>query len=163
MRFLILFLFLGLGTILNAQEITVDEVTYVVKKDVIYKNGVDVTNTLNAEEKAKILAAFEKKKLELARQEEAQRKLEKAEKEQKKAEKEQKKAEKKQRKAEKALKQKEKAQANFDKAVKKHKDAQKKYGKLKSKGKLSPVDEKKWLEKIEKLNNNIAKAKKKLK
>lgn len=86
--------------------------------------------------------------------------LEKAEKERKKAQKAQKKAEKEQKKA---LKQKEKAQSDYNKAVKDLEQAQSKFERLKNKGKLSPNDEAKWLEKIQKLNGKIEKAEKKLK
>ncbi|TBM98986.1 hypothetical protein EYD45_15835 [Hyunsoonleella flava] len=162
-RFLLLIVFVTIGMSLSAQEIKVNDKVYEVKKGLIFQEGVDITNTLSVEEKAKILAEFEKKQQNIAEAEATQKRIEKAEKEQKKAEKEQRKAEKKRKKAEKALRQKEKAQSNYDKATKKFKDAQKKYEKLKSKGKLSPQDEKKWLEKIEKLNANVAKTKQKLK
>ena len=144
-----------LGISMAAQEVKVNDNVYEVKKDLIFKNGVDVTNILTADEKSQIFAAFEKSNIERAEAIKTQKRIEKAEKEQKKAEK-------KQKKAEKALKQKEKAQSNYDKATKKHQDALKKYEKLKRKGKLSQQGEKKWLEKIEKLNANISKTKRKL-
>lgn len=162
-RFVLFIMLVLAASFISAQEVKINDDLYEVKKDLIFKNGVDVTNTLSDAEKSKILAAFEKKKLEIAEANEAKEKLEKAEKEQKRAEKQRKKAEQKQKKAEKALKQKEKAQTNHDRAIKKHEDAIKKYEKLKKKGKLSPEDERKWLEKIEKLNANISKTKKKLK
>lgn len=162
-RLVLLITLIVAGASLNAQEIKIGDAVYEVKKDLIFQNGVDVTSTLSEEKKVEILAAFKKKQQELAEEKAINDKLEKAEKEQKKAKNQLKKAEKKQKKAEKALRQKEKAQANYDKAVDKHKAAQKKYEKLKKKGKLSPVDEAKWLEKIEKLNANITKTKKKLK
>lgn len=154
-RFVLVLGLILMGMSVSAQEVKVNDNVYEVKKDLIYKNGVDVTNTLTADEKFQIFTAFEKLNLEKAEAEKTQKRIEKAEKEQKKAEK-------KQKKAEKALKQKEKAQSNYDKATKKHQDALKKYEKLKNKGKLSPQDEAKWLEKIEKLNANISKAKRKL-
>ncbi len=164
MKRLVLFIvLLIIGSTVFAQEVKINDDVYEVKKDVIYKNGVDVTSTLSDDEKTKILSAFETQKIKSAEEDKAKERLEKAEKEQRRAEKQQKKAEKKQKKAEKALKQKEKAQSNYDKAIKKHEDAITKYEKLKKKGKLSPVEEGKWLEKIEKLNANIAKTKKKLK
>ncbi|WP_203256062.1 hypothetical protein [Hyunsoonleella ulvae] len=142
---------------LSAQEVKVDEVIYKVENTVITKAGIDVTSTLSEAQKSKILnAAKAIRQQEDAEKEATQKKIEKAEKAQRKAEK-------KRKKAEKVLRQKEKAQSNYNKAIEKHKNAQQKYDKLKSKGKLSPVDEKKWLEKIEKLHSNIAKAKKKLK
>ncbi len=51
---------------------------------------------------------------------------------------------------------------NYKSAQDKLAKAQKKYDKLKRKGKLSPVDESKWLEKIEKLTEKVEKAKRKL-
>ncbi|GAB1857583.1 hypothetical protein MHTCC0001_24190 [Flavobacteriaceae bacterium MHTCC 0001] len=155
------------GISLNAQEIKVEDAVYEVKEDLIFKNGVDITATLDAEQKAKIMAAYADKKQVLEKAEATQQQLEKeqekAEKNLKKAEKEQKKAEKERKRTEKVLKQKERAQANFDRATQKHQAAQTKYTKLKAKGKLSPVDEGKWLKKIDRLNDNINKAKKKLK
>ena len=67
-----------------------------------------------------------------------------------------------QKKAEKELKKKEKLQKNYKKAQDNLKKAQKKYEKIKKKGKLSPEDEGKWLEKIEKLTEKVDKAKGKL-
>ncbi|WP_152572179.1 hypothetical protein [Jejuia pallidilutea] len=162
-RFVLFIMLVLAGSFISAQEIKINDDVYEEKKGLIIKNGVDVTNILSDAEKSKILAAFEKKKLEIAKTNKAKEKLEKAEKQQKRAEKQQKKAEQKQKKAEKILKQKEKAQANHDKAIIKHENAIEKYEKLKNKGKLSPEDERKWLEKIEKLNTNISKTKKKLK
>ncbi|MBC3756946.1 hypothetical protein H7U19_00925 [Hyunsoonleella sp. SJ7] len=155
LRLLLLVIFLMIGVSIKAQEIKVNEVVYEVKKDLIFKDGADVTNTLTPEEKTKIRSAFEKRKLQMGETERVEKQLEKAEKEQKKAEK-------KQKQAEKALKKKQKAQSNFEKATKKHEVATKKYEKLKKKGKLSPQDEQKWLEKIEKLNTNLAKTKRRL-
>ncbi|PWH83610.1 hypothetical protein DIS18_03390 [Algibacter marinivivus] len=163
MRILLVVLFMSLGFLLNAQDVSFNGVTYEIKKDRIFKDSVDVTDVLSVDEKAEIRAAFDKKMTQIAASEETKKRIEKAEKEQEKAEKDQKRAEKKQKKAEKALKKKEKAQSNFDKSTKKHKDAIKKYEKLKKKGKLSPQDEEKWLEKINKYKEASAKAKKKLK
>ena len=44
--------------------------------------------------------------------------------------------------------------------MEKYSDAQKKYEKLKNKGKLSPVDEEKWLKKLENLKENLEKNRK---
>lgn len=169
-RFVLFIVFVTIGMSLSAQEIKVKDDVYEIKKGLIFKDGVDVTNTLSDAQKAEIFAAFEKEKQKLNEEEAAQKNLEKAEKErkksekeQKRAEKEQKQAEKKQKSAEKELKQKENAQSNYNKAIKKHKEAQKKYEKLKGKGKLSPIDEQKWLEKIEKLNEKVSKTKRRLK
>lgn len=163
MRFALLLLLILTGSMVFAQEVKVNDSVYEIKKDLIFINDVDITNTLSEEERSKILAAFEHKKSEKAKAKLSKEKIDKAEKAQKRAEKQQKKAEKKQKKAEKEMKQKVKAQTNYDKAIKTHKDAITKYEKLKKKGKLSPIDEEKWLEKIEKLNSKIEKTKAKLK
>tara|TARA_R110000868_G_scaffold141147_8_gene357344 strand:+ start:128 stop:598 length:471 start_codon:yes stop_codon:yes gene_type:complete len=155
MKFWIILLFATFGFTLNAQDILVNGVNYEVKNKKILKEGIDVTSSLSEDEKSAIFSAFNSKMDKV-------KELEKAEKNLKKAEKEQKQAEKRQKKAEKALKQKEKAQSNFEKSGKQYNSAVKKYEKLKDKGKLSPKDEKKWLEKIEKLKEAQAKAKKKL-
>ncbi|XMO88408.1 hypothetical protein AAFN75_08935 [Algibacter sp. AS12] len=162
MKYLLIVLFLGLGFVVNAQDVNFNGEPYEIKKDKIFKAGVDVTETLSEEDKAGVLAAFNSKMAQIKNAEETKKRVEKAEKEQEKAEKEQKQAEKKQKKAEKELKKSQKAQSKYDKAAKKHKDALSKYEKLKSKGKLSPVDEEKWLDKIEKYKEASAKAKKKL-
>lgn len=114
-------------------------------------------------EEEKVLKDAERAKKEeekaLKKKEDVAKKLEK---ENKKAIKAQKKAEKAQKKAEKAIKKKEKLQKNFEKAESSLEKGQKKYEKLKGKGKLSPEDEKKWLEKLEKLSEKVTKAKRKL-
>ena len=155
MKFWVILLFLGFGFCANAQEIKVNGTTYEVKGKIILKDGVDVTNTLTIEQQNEIRSSLEKKL-------KVEKEAKKAEKAQNKAEKAQKKAEKEQKRAEKALKKKEKAQDRYERAGEKYKDAQKKYERLKSKGKLSPQDEAKWLEKLEDLKEDIEKAKKKM-
>lgn len=155
MKFWMLLLCLTFGCIVNAQEVLIDGVSYMVKGEKILKDGVDVSTSLTLEEKQNITTVLLEKEAKL-------RETEKAAKNLKKAEKSQKNAEKKQKKAEKALKQREKTHAKFEKAEKKYNDALTKYEKLNNKGKLSPVDEKEWLEKIEKLKEAQDKAKKKL-
>lgn len=169
MRLLWIVLFLGFGFVLNAQEISFKGATYEVKKGKIFNNGVDVTETLTAEDQEKIKLAVNEKMADIEEAEKAEKRLEKAEKEQKKAEKEQKRAEKEQKraekqqkKAEKELKRQQKAQSNYDKSIKKHKATVKKYEQLKKKGKLSPIDEEKWLDKISKYKEASEKAKKDL-
>jgi outer membrane biosynthesis protein TonB len=162
MKLLIIVLFFGFGLVLNAQEINFKGENYEVKKGKIFKEGVDVTKTLTAEDQEKIKLAFNEKKERIKDAEKAEKRLEKAEKEQKKAEKERKRAEKKQKQAEKELNKKEKAQSRYDKAIKKHKAAVKKYEQLKKKGKLSPVDEEKWLDKITKYKEASEKAERQL-
>ena len=155
MRFLMLLLFLTFGCIGNAQEVLVDGVSYMVKGDKILKDGIDVSASLTLEENQTITTVLLEKESKL-------REAEKTLKNLKKAEKSQKSAENKQKKAEKALKKREKTNTKFEKSEKKYNDALKKYERLNNKGKLTPVDEKEWLEKIEKLKVARNKAKKKL-
>ncbi len=157
---------------LNGEDIT--ETLSLAKKTLIFKEAAAITETLKIEAAAqkniqlkkaesKALKDAEKLKKEeekaLKKKEEVAKKLEK---ENKKAEKAQKKAEKERKKAEKEIKKKEKLQKNFEKAESNLNKAQKKYEKLNAKGKLSPVDERKWLDKIEKLTEKVAKAKRRL-
>ncbi|WP_426432214.1 hypothetical protein ACPX19_06480 [Winogradskyella sp. HB-48] len=162
MKYYIILLLLAFSLTSFAQTVEKDGKTYEVKKEKIFLDGNEVTETLSLEEKEAILkqAATINEKLKV--DEKAQKAAEKLEKEAKKAEKAQKKAEKAQKKAEKALKKKEKLQKSYENAQNDFKKAQKKYEKLKKKGKLSPVDETKWLEKIEKLSEKVEKAKRKL-
>jgi N-methylhydantoinase A/oxoprolinase/acetone carboxylase beta subunit len=138
----------------SAQDVSFNGKAYSIKKDRFFEAGIDITDALSEEEKQGILSAFDKKRIQIEKIEVAETRIEKAEKAQK--------AEKKQKKAEKALKKRQKAQFNFDKAAKKHKAAISKYEKLKRKGKLSPVEEEKWLEKITKYKGASEKAGKKL-
>ncbi|APY10641.1 hypothetical protein BWZ22_05025 [Seonamhaeicola sp. S2-3] len=151
---LIIFVLTGLSVF--SQEVILNQSIYQVNKNTIFKEGVDVTNDLSKEEKSEIFKIYKKQQKDITKIKKAQKK---AEKEQEKAEK---KVEKKKKQAEKALKKKEKAQANYDKAIEKHEAALSKYEKLKNKGKLSPVAEAKWKEKIAHLKTKIAKAQKKL-
>ncbi len=114
-----------------AQKVEKDGKTYEVKKEKIFLNGEDVTETLNLEEKQAILKEAETISEKIKTKE-------------------------------KALKKEKKAKDNYKRAQDKLAKAQKKYEKLKKKGKLSPVDEEKWLEKIENLTEKVEKAKKKL-
>lgn len=149
----ILLFILSIG--LNAQEVNFKDTTYKIKGKTILQDGVDVTSTLSVEDQEGVLEVLNKQK---ALEEER----EKTEKAMKKAENEQKSAEKKQKKAEKELKPKEKAHFKFQDAHDDHADAIKKYEKLKKKGKLSPNDEEKHLEKIKNLKEDIEKSKRKL-
>ncbi|WP_179021683.1 hypothetical protein [Winogradskyella forsetii] len=154
----------------NAQKVESEGKTYEVKDEKIFLDGKDVTETLTDEEKNFILkeavVISDKMILEEIKRKEAEEKIkghneaaEKLEKEAKKAEKAQKKAEKELKKAEKELKKKEKLQSNFEKAERNLEKSQSKYEKLKRKGKLSPEDERKWLDKLEKLTSKLKKAK----
>jgi membrane carboxypeptidase/penicillin-binding protein len=152
MKLWILLLFLGFGFAANAQQVISNGVAYEVKGKAIFKDGVDVTETLSVEQQKEIKSTLDKKLKEAS----------KAEKAIKKAEKEAKKAEKAQKRAEKDLKLKQKAQDRFERASKNLSKNQEKYEKLKRKGKLSPNDEIKWLKKLEDYKEDLDKAKKKL-
>ncbi len=163
--FFLIVLIVFTGVTLQAQEVTVGEKVYEVKETLIFQGDTDVTKTLTVEEKTKILTVLEAKQEEIARlkKEETQKAtLEKATVEYEVAEQQKKEAEKALKKAEKAQKKMDKAKAKHAKAKKVHSDTVEKYEKLKGKGKLSPVDEGKWLKKIEKLKTKMAKAKSKL-
>jgi hypothetical protein len=156
MKFFITLLCLVFGFFVQAQEVEVNGTVYKVKGESIFKDKVNVSETLTMEEKNNIRTNLDEK----IRLEKETKLKDSAI---KKAEKEQKKAENKHKSAEKALKKKEKAHADFEKTGKKYEDAIKKYEKLKDKGKLSPEDEGKWLKKIDNYKEAIEKAKKKLK
>jgi chromosome segregation ATPase len=156
MKFLgVLVLFLALTLTAQAQQVDYNGNTYKIKGKTILKDKEDVTNTLSVEDQTGIFEALSKQKAIEAERKEAEKAI-------KKAESEQKKAEKKQKKAEKELKAKEKAQSNFEDANDDYIKAISKYEKLKNRGKLSPNDEAKWLEKIQDLKEDIDKAKRKL-
>ena len=162
MKLVAIFLFLGLVLNAQAQEVSYNGTTYKVKGKAILLDGTDVTTTLSTEEQTGILETLNKQTALDKERKEAEKAIKKAEKEQNKAEKEQRKAEKELKKAEKELKAKEKAQSKFEDANDDYTNAIKKYDKLKKKGKLSPNDEAKWLEKIDGLKADIDKTKKKL-
>jgi septal ring factor EnvC (AmiA/AmiB activator) len=163
MKLFAVLLFLGLSLTIQAQEFVFEGATYEVKGKTILKDKVDVTTTLTVEEKNVILEALNEQKGIEAERVEVEKKVKEAEKAKKKAEKEQKRAEKKQKKIEKTLKRKEKAQINFEKATNKYNKTTAKYESLKKRGKLSPVAEAKWIDKIEKLRFKRDKFERKLK
>jgi len=173
----VIVLFLGITLSAQAQEVDFNGTTYKVKGKTILQDGVDVTGTLSVNEQIGIREALRNQKALDEQQQKAEKALiderkradkalederKRAERVVKKAESDLKNAEKKQKKAEKELKARDKAQSNYEKAGNKYNDAIKKYEKLKRKGKLSPNDEAKWLEKIDNLNEDISKAKRKL-
>ena len=166
MKHIVILFLMVFSFTLNAQQVEKDGKVYEVKNEKIFLDGKEVTGTLDLDEKDSIFkqaaSTSEKMKLKEKEAQKAEKEAKKLKKEKKKAEKAQKKAEKEAKKAEKALKKKQKAQKRFEKANKKLDSAQKKYDKLKRKGKLSPKDEAKWLEKLEHLREDISKAKKKM-
>ena len=144
------------------QEVDYKGATYTVKKGLIYAEGYDVTSTLSLEDQTQIKSIYRSNVAELKKQEEAEKRLKNQEKGRKKAEKKQKEAEKKLKKIEKQLQRKEKAEKAVQRAQSNLEDAQNKYEKLSKRGKLSPNDEAKWLEKIKKLGDRVNSAKNKL-
>lgn len=149
MKFWMIVLVVTFGYFANAQKVELKGENYEVKGKTFLKNGEDVTNTLTLEKKNEIKAAVEKnKELEAAA---------------KKREEEKKAVEKQQKATEKAHKEADKAASNYEKAKSNHNSAIKKYEKLKGQGKLSPVDEDKWLKKIDKLEKTQKKAEGRLK
>lgn len=149
MKLFAVLLFLGMSLGIQAQEVELNGATYKIKGETILKDNADVTSTLSVEEKTRILKTLkEQKTLEAERE---------------KNEKSQKKAEKKQKKLERTLKKKEKAQSKFDKSSVKYDKAVTKYESLKKRGRLSPVKEAKWIEKVEKLKFKRGKFESKLK
>lgn len=142
-------------TISQAQKIEYNGVNYVVKKNAIFMDGKDITNTLSLEEQVNIKNTLSQKIL-------TDKKLKEAEKAQKKSEKKQKAAEKKQKKAENEIKKKEKAKKNYSEAQNRYEKELKRHEKLRNKGKLSPEDEVKWQKKLDGLQNKIEKAKRKM-
>jgi hypothetical protein len=163
MKYILVALILGFGFFSNAQEVERNGKKYVVKKDKIFHDGNDVTATFSIEEQMKIKEDFSLLEAKMKLKEKEEKRLKNIEKERKQLEKDKKRAESKQKKAEKELKKKIKMQANFEKASKNYEQAQSKYQRLKERGKLSPVDEAKWLKKIETLNEKVKKAENRLK
>lgn len=152
---LLIILFLGFSISVQSQEVSFNGTNYKIKGKTIFQDGADVTSTLSVNNQTGVWEAFNKQKAL-----ETERKI--AEKAIRNAEKEQRKAEKKQKRAEKELKVKEKAQSKFENANEDYKDAVAKYEKRKIKGKLSPIGEAKWLEKIQYLKEDIERTKRKL-
>ncbi len=155
-RLLMLAVFVFSGDYVFGQEVTLNDTVYKVENGEIFSGNKNVTKTAKPEIREKILFAIEHQNDKFQEAKRIEKQLEKAEKERKREEKKRKQVEKK-------LKQKQKAQANLEHAIKRHENALKKYNKLKSKGKLSPVKEANWLDKIERLDQSIGKAKLKLK
>ena len=180
MKNLIYILCLCFSVSVFSQQVEVKNTPYNVKNGKIFKDGVEVTTTLSEEDKAQILEKAaakqaemkekmavekqlekEKKEAEKA-QKKAEKELKQLEKEKKQAEKEKKRAEKERKKAEKEKELLEKRKEALEKAENNLKKEQLKYDRLKRQGKLSPVDETKWDEKIQKLTDRVNKAKRNL-
>ncbi|MDO5972903.1 hypothetical protein [Flavivirga jejuensis] len=134
MKLFAVLLFLVASLTIQAQEVAFNGTTYKVKGKTILKDNTDITKTLSVEEKTKILETLKEQKTLEAERVKAEKK-----------------AEKKEKKIQKALKQKEKAQSNFEKSSRKFDKATAKYESLKKRGRLSPIKEIKWVEKVEKL------------
>lgn len=125
---------------------------YEVNGKEILKNGENITQSLEDEERSAIFNLRDNKIKTRERAEAVQKKAEKALNEATKA----------QEKAEKELKAKQNAQEDFEKASKKLLNAQEKYDRLKRKGDLSPNDEEKWTKDLKKLKENVEKYKKRM-
>lgn len=152
MRLLLFFLLLT-PVFLSAQKVVFKNETYKIKHEKIFKDGKDITAELDEAQKATLFRINQDNI-------EAKRILgekDKTEKEAKKALKNLKKAEKQRKKAERELKKQNKAHQKFQDASKKLKKMQTKYEQLKRKGKLSPVEENKWLKKLEHLQKDVDK------
>ena len=132
-----------------SQKVTYANKEYKIKGEKIYFDGKDVSESFSEEEK---VAIFKKLKAQ-------KEKYKKEKKEAKKVKKEKNKVDK----AEKEQKKQENILDDYDGAVKNLETAQAKYERLKRKGKLSPNDEVKWLDKIAKLKEKVSKKKNKLK
>ena len=156
MKLLITLIFLCFGFTSFSQEVVFNGVTYYVDRESIFKNDVDVTNSLTDDDIRGVKNVLDTEKLKAKESKKQEIQL-------KKSVKSQRRAEKKQKKAEKTLKRKEKAQSNFDKSSNKYDRAVAKYDSLKKRGRLSPVKESKWMEKVEKLRYKRDKYKNKLK
>ena len=129
-----------------SQKLTYANKEYKIKGEKIYFEGKDVSDSFSEEEK---VAIFKKLKAQKAKN-----------KEEKKEEKKLKKEEKKVEKAEKEQKKQENVLDDYDDAVDKLETTQAKFERLKRKGKLSPNDEVKWLDKIAKLKEKVIAKKK---
>lgn len=137
-------------TLVHAQKINHQGKVYEVKKDRIFLKGKDISQTLSATEASAIKDALRHKVT-----------LEKVQAEKKKIEKKLKAAEKEQRKTAIQAKKRAKTQAKLAKHQDKLRKETKKFETLKDKGRLSPIDEKKWLKKLDKYKVRVQKAEKK--
>ncbi len=146
----------------SERVIMADGSVYTLKKNSYYKKGKDVTETLTREQKDAIKETRDKR-LEverLAQQEqgklkEEQENIEKALKE---AREKQKEIESNQDELTDIIEAREKAREAVLKAKDKSLKQQQRYQKLKEKGKLSPLDEEKWLNKLQGLEEKVKQA-----
>ena len=132
-----------------SQKVTYANKEYKIKGEKIYFEGKDVSASFSEEDK---IALFQKLKAQKEKNKEEKKEAKKAKKEKNKV----KKAEKEQKKQENVL-------DDYDDVVDKLETTQAKFERLKRKGKLSPNDEVKWLDKIAKLKEKVSAKKKKLK
>jgi len=162
MKQLITVLFMAATLFIQAQTVIKDGKTYTIKKEKIFLDGNEVTSTLSEALKTEIIGKAATISEQLKADTKAKKEADQLDKANKKAEKALKKAEKARKKAEKALEQNQNAQDKLNRTSAKLQDAKAKYQKKKKKGKLSPNDDSKWLKKIKDLEDDMAKAKKKL-
>ncbi|MBO3099076.1 hypothetical protein [Gelidibacter pelagius] len=137
--------FMSLGIMANAQHVISEGVAYEVKGKSVFKEGIDITHTLDKSKKDQIIKTHKNKLRADKRAEKARKKQEKARK-----------------KAAKDLKRKQKAQDRYLKATKRLEQNQAKYDRLKERGRISPKDDEKWLKKLDRFKTNVEKRRKKL-
>src|SRR5690606_11021060 len=132
----------------SSEQVIYDGSVYEIKGDNIYKRGEKVNESLSDELKTNIRQNLDAR---LALEKEAEEiKKKTQEKAIKDTEKEFKEAKKKQKAIKKALEKKEKLREDFIDANSKYKDQKDKYQKLHDAGKLSPNDEEKWANRLDK-------------
>jgi len=153
-NYLLLFaLMLGLSSAsLTAQSVLYKGEKYEVQDAKILKNGEDVSYKLSQQDRMIIYRKYNREVESLMIRAKQDKELQKN-----------KKKEKRLKKTEKELKRKKNAKKSLTKAEKKLKQEKKKFKKLKEKNKLDNNDYLKWEKKLEKLNENVLKAKKRFK
>ncbi len=139
-----------------------DGSVYTLKKNSYYQKGKDVTETLTKEDKDLIKETRDKRleveRLAQQRQTELKEEQEKVEKALKEARKKQETIENNKEELEAVVAAREEAREAVLKAKDKSLEQQQRYQKLKEKGKLSPIDEEKWLNKLQGLEEKVKQA-----
>jgi DNA repair exonuclease SbcCD ATPase subunit len=136
----------------SQQVISNDGQVYTVKGKKVYKNDVEVTDSMTASEKSNVFNTIDKRE---KAEKELKEQQEKLEKEQRRLEKAQKEAKEKQEQLEKEIKEKARARENYLDAKKDLADERKTYERRLKKGKLSPNDIEDWEVKFKKLEKKI--------
>ncbi|WP_445736421.1 hypothetical protein [Mariniflexile sp.] len=158
---LLLFLTIIFGCA-SSERVIKDGKVYTIKGNKILQNDMDISKTLTSEEKQAIQSVLEERlaaeKAVEAEKEALEAKQKELEKIQEKAEAEQKRIETQQENLQDKLQAKEDARKDFLKANAKLKKNKEKHQKLHDKGKLSPIDEEEWAEKLKELQEEKDKA-----